>query len=446
MADKRILVDSGATDNFIHPKFVRRLHMGTQKLERSMKIWNIDGSTNRAGQLTEYVDLLVKTGAREEKMRFLITDLGIEDVILGYPWLSTFKPQFSWKDGAIDTTLLPVVIKSLDWHTLVLRPTIRSTRIGRIVTEEAKQRIIDILMEESQIGSIATDLAIKAEQYTEKVKVPEKYQRHHHIFSEEAAQRFPPKRPWDHAIDLKPDTPNVIDCKVYPLTQEEDKALVAFLEEQLKKGYIVPSISPYTSPFFFVKKKDGKLWPVQDYRRLNEFTIRNRYPLPFIPDLISQVQDAYIFTKFDVRWGYNNIRIKAGDEEKAAFKTKYGLFEPWVMFFGLTNSPSTFQTMMNQIFKDIQLRFLTKGTRIIVYMDDILIATSTTLNDHLDAVHAVLDLLREHDLYLKPEKCVWEAASIDYLGVILEKGMTRMDPTKILGIKDWPIPKTVTDV
>src|SRR6266404_1874346 len=113
------------------------------------------------------------------------------------------------------------------------------------------------------------------------------------------------------------------------------------------------------------------------------------------------------------------------------------------MFFGLTNSPSTFQTMMNQIFKDIQLCFLTKGTRIIVYMDDILIATSMTLVDHTDAVHTVLDLLREHNLYLKPEKCVWEATSIDYLGVILEKGMTHMDPTKISGIKDWPIHKTI---
>ncbi len=138
------------------------------------------------------------------------------------------------------------------------------------------------------------------EQYKEKVKVPEKYQHHHHVFSEEAAQRFPPKRPWDHTIDLKLDTPNIINCKVYPLTLEEDRALATFLEEQLRKGYIVPSISPYASPFFFVKKKDGKLRPVQDYRRLNEFTIRNRYPLPFIPDLISQVQDAYIFTKFDV--------------------------------------------------------------------------------------------------------------------------------------------------
>ncbi len=197
-----------------------------------------------------------------------------------------------------------------------------------MVTEEVKQKIVDILKGESQIGSIATDLVIKVEQYTEEVKVPAEYQHHHHVFSEEAAQWFPPMRPWDHAIDLKPDTPNIIDCKVYPLTQEEDKALVVFLEEQLKKGYIVPSISPYASPFFFVKKKDGKLWPVQDYRKLNKYTIWNRYPLPFIPNLISQVQDAYIFTKFDIWWGYNNIRIKAGDEEKVAFKTKYGLFEP----------------------------------------------------------------------------------------------------------------------
>jgi len=165
------------------------------------------------------------------------------------------------------------------------------------------------------------------EQYTTKIEIPEKYQQHAKVFSEEASQHFPPKRPWDHAIKLKPETPDVIDCKIYPLMQE-NKALVTFLDEQLKKGYIRPSKLPYVSPFFFIKKKDGKLHPVQDYCKLNEHTIRNRYLLPFIPDLISQVQDAHIFTKFDVCWGYNNIRIKAGDEEKGAFKTKYGLFEP----------------------------------------------------------------------------------------------------------------------
>jgi len=184
MADKRILVDSGATDNFIHPKFVKRLRVGTQELERSMKIWNIDGTTNRAGRLTHYVDLLVKTKGQEKKMRFLVTDLGVEDVILGYPWLATFEPQFSWKDAVVDTNVLPVIIRSPDWHTLVLRPSIRrakvdqessiaNTRIGRTVTDEAKQRIVDILTEEITINSISTDLARQAEQYTTTVEVPE---------------------------------------------------------------------------------------------------------------------------------------------------------------------------------------------------------------------------------------------------------------------------------
>ena len=247
--------------------------------------------------------------------------------------------------------------------------------------EEAKQRIVDILTKESTINSISTDLARQAEQYTAKMEVPEKYGRHAKVFSEEASQHFPLKRPWDHTIELKPETPDVIDCKIYPLTQEEDKALVTFLDKQLKKGYIQPLKSPYASPFFFIKKKDGKLCPVQDYRRLNEHTIRNRYPLPFIPDLISQVQDAHIFTKFDVCWGYNNIRIKAGDEEKGAFKTKYGLFELLVMFFSLMNSPSTFQTMMNHIICDLHVKHLQSGTHIIVYMDNILIATSSSVKN-----------------------------------------------------------------
>src|SRR6267378_980531 len=145
------------------------------------------------------------------------------------------------------------------------------------------------------------DLVRQVEQYTVKIEVPEKYTQHAKVFSEEASQRFPPKRPWDHAIELKPETPDVIDCKIYPLMQQEDKALVAFLDKQLKKGYIRPSKSPYASPFFFIKKKDGKLRLVQDYHKLNEHTICNRYPLPFIPDLISQVQDAHIFMKFNIR-------------------------------------------------------------------------------------------------------------------------------------------------
>jgi Reverse transcriptase (RNA-dependent DNA polymerase) len=116
------------------------------------------------------------------------------------------------------------------------------------------------------------------------------------------------------------------------------------------------------SPFFFIKKKDGSLRPVQDYQRLNDITVKNRYPLPLIFKLVNQLRGARYFTKLEVRWGYNNVRIKEVDEWKAAFRTNHGLFEPLVMFFGLTNSPATFQTMMNDIFHDLIMRASSSST------------------------------------------------------------------------------------
>jgi hypothetical protein len=279
----------------------------------------------------------------------------------------------------------------------------------------------------------------------QRVEVPPEYQRHAKVFDEEASNQFPPSRSWDHAIELKADAPRAINCKIYPMTPTEDESLLKFLKDMQERGYIRPSKSPYASSFFFIRKKDGKLRPVQDYRKLNQWTIPNRYPLPLIPELITQVKDAEIFSKFDLRQGYNNVRIKKGDEHKAVFKTKYGFFEPLVMFFGLRNSPSMFQAMMDQEFQDIIEEHQLLGTEIIIYMDDILVA-SRSLEGHRGAVHAILTHLEELDLYLKPEKCTWEASSVDYLGLILEKGVTRMDPAKIKGIANWPTPTTVKQV
>jgi len=219
-----------------------------------------------------------------------------------------------------------------------------------------------------------------------------------------------------------------------------------FLNDKLEKGYICESKSPYASPFFFVRKKDRKLRPVQDYQKINAITIRNQYPLPLIADLIRDLSNAHIYMKLDVRWGYNNVQIHEGDKKKAAFKTRYGLFEPTVMYFGLTNSPATFQTMMNYIYCDVILKHEPLGTTICVYMDDIGIATCTTLDDHRHAVHDVLKVAQLHDLYFKLEKCLFHSSSMDYLGVILEKGVTRMDPAKIAGVDTWPIPKNAMEV
>ena len=176
---------------------------------------------------------------------------------------------------------------------------------------------------------------------------------------------------------------------------------------------------------------------MQDYRKLNEETIRDAYPLPRIPDLLDKLKGKKFFTKMDVRWGYNNVRIKHGDQWKAAFITKHGLFEPNVMFFGLCNSPATFQRMMDTLFaKEIAEGWLT------IYMDDLLIMAET--EDELrEYTRRVLDILQENDLYLKPDKCAFNVTHVEYLGFIIEDGHLRMDPVKIAGIMDWPAPKTL---
>jgi hypothetical protein len=172
------------------------------------------------------------------------------------------------------------------------------------------------------------------------------------------------------------------------------------------------------------------------------------YPRSFLK-IIDRLSGCTLFTTFDVRWGYNNIRIKEGDEWKAAFLTHEGLFEPTVMFFGLTNSPATFQAMMNTIFrKEVAEGWLS------VYMDDIAIHTKPLPHEtpeehvlrHRRLVHIVLDRLAANDLYLKPEKCQFEQQEIAYLGVRVGNGVLQMDPKKLTGVADWPQPRTPTEV
>ena len=189
--------------------------------------------------------------------------------------------------------------------------------------------------------SVASKLAEDSAKEKPEEVLPEHYADFQDIFDKEEFDQLPPNRPWDHTIELKPGSqPSA--SKIYPLSRDEQAELNKFIDEHLKTGHICDSKSPMAAPFFFVKKKDGSLQPVQDYWKLNEMMIKNRYPLPLISELVNKLKGAKYFTKLDVQWGYNNIRIKEGDEWKAAFITNHGLFEPLVMFFGLTNSLATF--------------------------------------------------------------------------------------------------------
>src|ERR1700744_1793447 len=258
--------------------------------------------------------------------------------------------------------------------------------------QEDDEEIFVHRLDEEQIkrSSTATQMAVAALPTEEKPWdqiVPKHYHEYAKVFSEEEAQWYPAHQPWDISIEFIKDAPTALDCKIYPLSYGEQEKLDEYIKKNLQKGYIRPSKSPYSSPFFFVGKKDGKLRPVVDYQKLNDITIPDRYPLPLIQELVDKVKDAEIFTKLDVREGYNNIRFKEGEEHKAAFKTNQGLFKPMVMPFGLKNAPAVFQRMMNTQFADI-----TATGKVVIYMDDILIATKDLLM-HQEMVHKVLKRL-----------------------------------------------------
>ena len=228
--------------------------------------------------------------------------------------------------------------------------------------------------------------------------------------------------------------------KIYPLSREEREEVHEFIQEQLRKGYIRLSKLPQTAPVFFVGKNDGKKRMVQDYRYLNKWTIKNNYPLPLISDIVENIGTKKIFTKMDLRWGYNNVQIKEGDEWKTAFTTSKGSFEPTVMFFGLTNSPVTFQAMMNKLLRD-----LINMRKVAAFIDDVIVGMEME-EGHNEIVAEIIKRLEENSLYMKPEKCKWKVREVGFLGVVIGPDGIKMEEEKVKGILDWLTLKCVKDV
>jgi len=170
---------------------------------------------------------------------------------------------------------------------------------------------------------------------------------------------------------------------------------------------------------------------VQDYKHLNEWTIKNNYPLPLILDVVENIDTKKVFTKIDLRWGYNNVWIKEEDEWKAAFTTPKRLFKPTVMFFGLTNSSVTFQAMMNKL-----LRNLINIGKVVVFIDDVIVGTEDE-EGHDELVAEIIKRLEENDLYVKLEKCKWKVREVGFLGVVIGPDGIKMEEEKVKGILDW---------
>ena len=168
--------------------------------------------------------------------------------------------------------------------------------------------------------------------------------------------------------------------------------------------------------------------------------MKNNYLLPLITDLVDVMENKKLFTKIDLQWGYNNVHIKEGNEWKAAFTTHMRLFELVVMFFRITNSPVTFQGMMNEIIRDL----INKG-KVVVFVDDVLVGTDDK-KGHDKIVVEVLKRLEENDLYMKPEKCSWKVNKVNFLGVVMGQEKIEIEEEKVEGVLNWPIPKTVRDI
>ena len=457
----------------ISSTFAKDHNLTLRTLKTPLPVKNVDGSLNKKGPINSTTIQTIRIPAEnnayhQERSEFYITYIGTHDIILGTDWLKAHNPEVNWTSHHLAFTRCPSSC-ILSAPSVLVRPNDPDTRnipamIISNVEPDPIDEAIDIfaqdpdcnaadvwrhLMEEYRQTPRATvhlraktthstTIASDNKPSAPLAQIPEQFKRYSSVFSESASQRLPQHQPWDHPIDLKPEAA-MKKCGVYRLTPAESVALKQYIDEHLQKGYIRHSKSPVASPFFFVEKKDKKLRPVQDYRSLNDITVKNATPLPLIPELIDKLQGSRYFTKFDVRWGYNNIRIRAGDEWKAAFKCSLGLYEPLVMTFGLCNAPATFQSFMNNIFSDL----IDQG-HLVVYLDDILLF-HTSLNKLHDLTHSVLQRLQKYDLYLKPEKCTWDQTSVEYLGVIISEGQVRMDPAKLSGITKWPQPRSLKE-
>ncbi|KAL0187811.1 hypothetical protein M9458_014910, partial [Cirrhinus mrigala] len=380
------LIDSGSAGNFISGTLCRQLHLRTKITSKIYQIQPITGETTSPTHIhrkCEPINLQIGI-LHQEKIQLLVLEGANVDIILGRPWLVKHDPILSWGTGEI-------------------------LKLGKGCVTDCFPEIPRPVKKPLPVFTTSVESPIEKRS----IQIPKIYSSYKDVFCPKRASQLPPHRPWDCAIDLVPDAP-MPRGKIYPLSLPETKAM----EDQ---GYIRPSTSPAASSFFFVAKKDGGLRPCIDYRIINQGTIKFRYPLPLVPAALEQLRSARTFTKLDLRSAYN----------LTAFVTPTGHYEYLVMPYGLVNAPLLLREFLHKF--------------VVVYIDDILIYSRSEAEHH-HHVAEVLQRLRDHQLYLKAEKCSFHLPSVQFLGYIIDQQGVRMDERKVSAVVSWPEPTTIKEL
>ncbi|KAF8675482.1 hypothetical protein RHS04_06701 [Rhizoctonia solani] len=388
-----VLIDSGTTSSFLHPCTAKALRLPLIDLPQPCTVTMLDGLSPQAGKIWKKAVLTFSFDGKQMTKIFLICNTGSHATILRLKWLDAHNLEIDWNARTLSFPHAP------------------PEHIAIAKEEEADQNPLE--------------------------GIPSKYHQYAKVFGEEEFNKLPPHRHYNIGIELTEEGP--LNSPLYSMTDAKSATLKDWLRDELKAGKICPGKSSISSPVMFVPKKDGSRQLVVDYCCLNNQTKKNVYPLPCPDDLMAQLHGAKVFTKLDLRWGYNNVRVKEGDEWKTAFCTKYGLYKSLVMTFGLTNAPALFQHFMNKLFKDLL------DVCVIIYLDNILIYSKNEA-DHTQHVHKVLRRLMDNQLFCKVSKCTFHVTSVEYLGIIvLDKGFS-LDKLKIQAVQEWPTPKKVKEV
>ena len=419
-----MLVDSGSTHSFISSDIVTRLKCPTQPIT-PIQVRVAGGGLLLCNRVIKDFQWLINNHSFSADLR--VIDLGGYDAVLGVNWLAPFGDTVcNWKDQT-----MTIVHNGEAIQLSGVQHSLGSTALEASADQLAKwyagndiwaTALVSVTPPENS-ETVPPEVAVVIERFES-------------VFGEPT--ELPPHREYDHAVPLTPDA-HPFNLRPYRYTPLQKDEIERQVQAMITAGTIVPSSSPFASPVLLVKKKDGSWRFCVDYRRLNSLTVKNKFPLPVIDELLDELAGTKYFSKLDLRAGYHQIRMLPADEQKTAFKTHHGHFQFRVMPFGLTNAPATFQCLMNSIFAPHMRKF------VLVFVDDILVY-SRTLQNHVQHLDTVFTTLSEHQLFVKRSKCSFAQQSMEYLGHIISAQGVATDPAKTAAMVQWPQPSNVTEL